>query len=66
MLSYYRTETLTSAECNNEPIIRLTFIQRVFKLPEYVSPCSYCQAPPNPHTSSKFCISCYQVSYCDE
>ncbi|CAF1633950.1 unnamed protein product [Adineta ricciae] len=60
------TETLTSAECNNEPIIRLTFTQRVFKLTEYISPCNYCQVPPNPHSQSRFCPNCYQVSYCDE
>ncbi len=63
---FYRTETLTSAECNNEVIIRLTFIQRIFKLSDYVSPCGYCQAPPNPHTTPKFCPNCYQVFYCDE
>ncbi|CAF0984223.1 unnamed protein product [Adineta steineri] len=62
----YITETLTSAECNNEPIIHLTFIQRVFKLSEYVSSCGYCQAPPNPHSTSKFCLNCHQVSYCDD
>ncbi|CAF3371200.1 unnamed protein product [Rotaria sp. Silwood2] len=62
----YVTELLTSAECNNEPIIQLTFIQRIFKLHEYVAPCGYCQASPNPHTSSILCHNCYQVSYCDE
>ncbi|UJR15384.1 hypothetical protein I4U23_002332 [Adineta vaga] len=60
------TETLTSAECNNESIIHLTFTQRIFKLSDYVSPCSYCQIPPNPHSHSRFCQNCYQVSYCDE
>ncbi|CAF5053891.1 unnamed protein product, partial [Rotaria sp. Silwood1] len=44
------TETLTSAECNNEPIIQLTFIQRIFKLHEYVAPCGYCPAQPNPRS----------------
>ncbi|CAF3581966.1 unnamed protein product [Rotaria sp. Silwood1] len=62
----YVTETLTSAECNNEPIIQLTFIQRIFKLHEYVAPCGYCLAQPNPHSSSRLCHNCYQVSYCDE
>lgn len=62
----YVTEILTSSECNNEPIVCLTFIQRVFKLAEYVSPCSYCQAPPNPLKPSTYCPKCYQVFYCDE
>ncbi|CAF1580390.1 unnamed protein product [Rotaria magnacalcarata] len=62
----YITETLTSAECNNEPIVHLTFIHRIFKLHEYVLPCGYCQASPNPHSSPKFCNNCYQISYCDE
>lgn len=65
-ISSFRTETLTSAECNNEPIIRLAFIQRIFKLTDYVAQCSYCQAPPNPHSSSEVCTNCYQVFYCDE
>ncbi|CAF1282003.1 unnamed protein product [Rotaria sordida] len=62
----YVTETITSAECNNEPIIQLTFMQRIFKLHEYVASCGYCQAPPNPHSSSKFCPNCYQICYCDD
>ncbi|CAF5103252.1 unnamed protein product, partial [Rotaria socialis] len=42
------TETLTSAECNDEKMISLTFYQRVFKAPDYISSCGYCQAPPKP------------------
>ncbi|UJR31273.1 hypothetical protein I4U23_018773 [Adineta vaga] len=62
----YITEILTSAECNDEPIISLTFFQRIFKTIDYISSCAYCQALPNPHTSPKFCKNCYQTSYCDE
>ena len=50
-----RTEILTSAECNNETIVHLTFHQRIFKLPDFVSACAYCQALPSPHSSPKFC-----------
>jgi hypothetical protein len=66
ILMLYRTEILTSAECNNEPIVQLTFIQRVFKIPSYILPCGYCQAAPNPHSSPIYCTNCYEVSYCDE
>ncbi|CAF2742050.1 unnamed protein product [Rotaria sp. Silwood2] len=62
----YITETLTSAECNNEKIIHLTFFQRIFKLHDYISSCGYCQASPKPISSPIFCKHCYQVSYCDE
>lgn len=61
-----RTETLSSEECNNETIVHLTFFQRIFKLPDFVSSCEYCQALPNPHIIPKFCQNCYRVSYCDE
>ncbi|CAF1407064.1 unnamed protein product [Rotaria sp. Silwood1] len=62
----YITETLTSAECNNEKIIHLTFFQRIFKLHDYISSCAYCQASPKPNSLPVFCKNCYQVSYCDE
>ncbi|CAF3858722.1 unnamed protein product [Rotaria magnacalcarata] len=60
------TETLTSAECNDEKIISLTFYQRIFKAPDYISSCGYCQAPPKPDSSPIFCNHCYRVAYCDE
>ncbi|CAF3885372.1 unnamed protein product [Adineta steineri] len=62
----YITEILTSADCDNETIHTLTFFQRIFKIPDYISSCAYCQALPNPHSTPKFCKNCYQVSYCDE
>ena len=60
------TEILTSEECNNEPIVQLTFHQRIFKLPDLDTTCAYCQAPANPQSTLKFCKNCYRVSYCDE
>ncbi|CAF0807692.1 unnamed protein product [Rotaria sordida] len=61
----YITETLTSAECNNEKIIHLTFFQRIFKLHDYILSCGYCQALPQPNSSPLFCKNCYRISYCD-
>jgi len=63
---FIRTEILTSAECNDEIIVKLTFSQRIFKIPDFISACEYCQALPNPQSSPKFCKNCYRVSYCDE
>ncbi|CAF1053922.1 unnamed protein product [Adineta ricciae] len=62
----YITEILTSTECDDEPIVTLTFFQRVFKTTDYVLPCAYCQAVHNPHITPKYCKNCYQASYCDE
>lgn len=62
----YISEILTSAECNNENIVQLTFYQRIFRVPDYIQGCAYCQASPNPQTTPKWCQKCYRVSYCDE
>ncbi len=65
-LFVFRTEVLTSAECDNEKIVYLTFYQRIFRLADYVLACAYCQSLPNPNSSPKFCKKCYRVSYCDQ
>lgn len=62
----YRTEVLTSAECNNEKIYFIKFYQRVFRVCDYVSSCDYCHAPPKPNGSPVCCDICYRVSYCDQ
>ena len=62
----FSTEILTSADCDDQAIVHLTFFQRIFKLPDFVLPCAYCQAPPTPQSAPKFCKNCYRVSYCDE
>ncbi|CAF0764881.1 unnamed protein product [Didymodactylos carnosus] len=62
----YITEALTSEECNNEKIVRLTFYPRVFKSNDFILPCAFCQMQLNPHIKPKCCTGCYAKFYCDD
>ncbi|CAF1458870.1 unnamed protein product, partial [Didymodactylos carnosus] len=62
----YVTEALTSQECNNEKIVRLTFCQRIFKTNDFQLTCAFCQVQLNPHVKPKCCTGCYATFYCDD